>query len=286
MFIRLNLEQQTQNESRLIIVIDELPELKFDLWIKTLLTLQRLSVGLYVLIAKSGIFQHHHHHHRDVGEGKAAHYRGGVPFSIPASRRSSSVCFDCHGLVSAASKWSHQSQSHRGGKSSIHQLKMMKSESSALIKASQGEITDTKRVMTTEKILMRNGYITRGRPSVSLRASVFADRPSEGVMELASEDAGGGRPPASPHTCRQMLWRPDPELANSHPHVPAQSRARRSRRNAGPGTVRAADCWPGSKPDLHHPLSQARVQVPKETSCELGKDGPEHVRVWTAGGGR
>lgn len=200
MFIRLNLEQQTQNESRLIIVIDELPELKFDLWIKTLLTLQRLSVGLYVLIAKSGIFQHHHHHHhRDVGEGKAAHYRGGVPFSIPASRRSSSVCSDCHGLVSAASKWSHQSQFHRGGKSSIHQLKMMKSESSALIKASQGEITDTKRVMTTEKILMRNGYITRGRPSVSLRASVFVDRPSEGVMEQRGRSwhlrtpAGDGR---------------------------------------------------------------------------------------------
>lgn len=100
------------------------------------------------------------------------------------------------------------------------------------------------------------------------------------TKELASEDAGGGWPPASPHTCRQMLWRPESELANNHPHVPA----RRSRRNTGPGTVRAADCWPGSKPDLHHPLSQARVQLPKETSCELGKDDPVHVRVWTAGG--
>lgn len=223
-------------------------------------------------MAKSGIFQHHHHHHHgDVGEGKAAHYRGGVPFRIPASRRSSSVCSDCLGLVSAASKWSHQSQSHRHGKSSIHQLKMMKSESSAPIKASRGEITGSKRVVTTEKILMRDGYITRGRPSVSLRCCVFVDRPKEGVMaqrrrELASEDARrrGAAPPASPHTCRQMLWRPEPELANNH------RRARRSRRNAGPGTVRAADCWPGSKPDLHHPLSQARVQLPKETSCELG----------------
>lgn len=131
-------------------------------------------------MAESCIFQHHHH--RDVGEGRAAHYRAGVPFSIPGSRRSSSVCSDCHGLVSGASKWSHQSQSHRHGKSSIHQLKMMKSESSALIKASQGEITDTKRVVTTEKILMRNGSIARGRPSVSLRSGVFVDRPNEGVM--------------------------------------------------------------------------------------------------------
>lgn len=159
-------------------------------------------------------------------------------------------------------------------KSSVHQLKMMKSESSALIKASRGEITDAKRVdVTTEKILMRSGYITRGRPSVSLRSGrTRRRRCGAETEELASEDAAGGRggggPPASPHTCGQMLWRPEPELANNHPRVPARRGARRSRRDAGPGTVRAADCWPGPKPDLHHPLSQARVQLPKETSWE------------------
>lgn len=34
---------------------------------------------------------------------------------------------------------------------------------------------------------------------------------------------------------------------------------------------------PESKPDLHQPLSRAGVQVPKETSCGRGKDGPAHV---------
>lgn len=66
-------------------------------------------------------------------------------------------------------------------KSSIRQLKMMKSESSPLIKASLGEIMDIKGVVTAEKILTRNDYITPGRPSVSLASRACVDRQKEAV---------------------------------------------------------------------------------------------------------
>lgn len=126
-------------------------------WIKSRTRAPTVICAVHVPMALSAIFQHHH---GGVGEGKAAHYRGCIPFSIPASCRSRSVRSDWRGLVSAAAKWSHQSQSRRDGKNSINQLKMMKSESSRLIKASKREITDTQRVVTTQKISLRNDFIT------------------------------------------------------------------------------------------------------------------------------
>lgn len=174
--------------------------------------------AVHVSMAQSAIFQHHH---GGVAEGKAAHYRGCIPFSIPASCCSRSVRSDWRGLVSAAAKWSHQSQSRHDGKSSINQLKMMKSESSRLIKASKREITDPRRVVTTQKIPMRNDFITcKSTDDLRCHWRLWTERML--TKEPESEDNSRGRPPALPHICRQMLQHLQPELANNHPRAPAR----------------------------------------------------------------
>lgn len=86
---------------------------------------------------------------------------------------------------------------------------------------------DIKGVVTAEKILTRNDYITPGRPSVSLasRACGQTERSRIGAETKASLDASGGR---------------------------------RRHRNAGrcPG----ADCWPS--PFISGPAKGPKADVP------------------------